>query len=52
MRNLDLITMAQTIGRVIPDKSDAAKLQKGELKPQGKGFKKPFGKMFVQKKVQ
>ena len=48
MRNLDLITMAQTIGRVIRlDKSDAAKLQKGELKPQGKGFKKPFGKMFV-----
>ena len=48
MRNLDLITMAQTIGRVIRlDKSDAAKLQKGELKPQGSGFKKPFGKMFV-----
>ena len=48
MRNLDLITMAQTIGRVIRlDKSDADKLQTGELKPQGKGFKKPFGKMFV-----
>ena len=48
MRNLDLITMAQTIGRVIRlDKSDAAKLQTGELKPQGSGFKKPFGKMFV-----
>ena len=48
MRNLDLITMAQTIGRVIRlDKSDAAKLRSGELKPQTKGFKKPFGKMFV-----
>ena len=48
MRNLDLITMAQTIGRVIRlDKSDAAKLQTGELKPQSEGFKKPFGKMFV-----
>ena len=48
MRNLDLITMAQTIGRVIRlDKSDAAKIQTGELKPQGEGFKKPFGKMFV-----
>ena len=48
MRNLDLITMAQTIGRVIRlDKSDADKLQTGELKPQGEGFKKPFGKMFV-----
>ena len=48
MRNLDLITMAQTIGRVIRlDKSDAAKIQSGQLKPQSKGFKKPFGKMFV-----
>ena len=48
LRNLDLITMAQTIGRVIRlDKSDATKLRSGELKPQGKGFKKPFGKMFV-----
>ena len=48
MRNLDLITMAQTIGRVIRlDKSDADKLQTGELKPQSEGFKKPFGKMFV-----
>ena len=48
MRNLDLITMAQTIGRVIRlDKSDAAKLRSGELKPQSEGFKKPFGKMFV-----
>ena len=48
MRNLDLITMAQTIGRVIRlDKSDAARLKSGELKPQSEGFKKPFGKMFV-----
>ena len=48
MRNLDLITMAQTIGRVIRlDKSDAARLKSGEIKPQGEGFKKPFGKMFV-----
>ena len=48
MRNLDLITMAQTIGRVIRlDKSDAAKIKSGELKPLGKGFTKPFGKMFV-----
>ena len=48
MRNLDLITMAQTIGRVIRlDKSDAEKLKLGEIKPQGEGFKKPFGKMFV-----
>ena len=48
MRNLDLITMAQTIGRVIRlDKSDAVKIQSGQLKPQSKGFKKPFGKMFV-----
>ena len=29
------------------DKSDAEKLKSGELKPQGEGFKKPFGKMFV-----
>ena len=48
MRNLDLITMAQTIGRVIRlDKSDVPKLKSGELKPQSEGFKKPFGKMFV-----
>ena len=50
LRNLDLITMAQTIGRVIRlHKEDALKISTGALKPNinGSGYVKPFGKMFV-----
>ena len=50
LRNLDLITMAQTIGRVIRlHNDDATKIANGTLKPSatGKGYVKPFGKMFV-----
>ena len=50
LRNLDLITMAQTIGRVIRlHKEDAQKISTGALKPciKGTGYIKPFGKMFV-----
>ena len=50
LRNLDLITMAQTIGRVIRlHKEDAKKIDSGALKPciKGTGYIKPFGKMFV-----
>ena len=50
LRNLDLITMAQTIGRVIRlHKEDALKISTGALKPNinGNGYVKPFGKMFV-----
>ena len=49
LRNLDLITMAQTIGRVIRlHKEDAKKISTG-VKPciKGTGYVKPFGKMFV-----
>ncbi len=50
LRNLDLITMAQTIGRVIRlHKDDASKIANGSLKPciNGTNYIKPFGKMFV-----
>ena len=50
LRNLDLITMAQTIGRVIRlHKEDAKRISTGALKPcvKGTGYVKPFGKMFV-----
>ena len=50
LRNLDLITMAQTIGRVIRlHKDDASKIANGSLKPSinGTNYIKPFGKMFV-----
>ena len=50
LRNLDLITMAQTIGRVIRlHKDDANKIANGSLKPciKGTNYIKPFGKMFV-----
>ncbi len=50
LRNLDLITMAQTIGRVIRlHKEDAHRISTGALKPcvNGTGYIKPFGKMFV-----
>ena len=50
LRNLDLITMAQTIGRVIRlHKEDAHRISTGALKPcvKGTGYVKPFGKMFV-----
>ena len=50
MRNLDLITMAQTIGRVIRlHKDDARNISSGDLKPNREmnGYRKPFGKMFV-----
>ena len=50
LRNLDLITMAQTIGRVIRlHKDDASKIANGSLKPciKGTNYIKPFGKMFV-----
>ena len=45
LRNLDLITMAQTIGRVIRlHKEDALKISTGALKPNinGSGYVKPF----------
>ena len=45
LRNLNVVEMAQTIGRVIRlDKDDAARLQSGELQPQQWGFyNKPTG---------
>jgi len=45
LRNLNVVEMAQTIGRVIRlDKDDAAKLQSGELQPQAWGlYNKPTG---------
>ena len=45
LRNLNVVEMAQTIGRVIRlDPTDAAKLQSGELQPQQWGFyNKPTG---------
>ena len=45
LRNLNVVEMAQTIGRVIRlDKDDAARLQSGDLKPQQWGFyNKPTG---------
>ena len=49
MRNLDYITMSQTIGRVIRlHKEDIKNIDSGNLKPcDFDGYKKPFGKMFV-----
>ncbi len=49
MRNLDYITMTQTIGRVIRlHKEDIKNIDSGNLKPcDFDNYKKPFGKMFV-----
>ena len=49
MRNLDYVTMSQTIGRVIRlHKEDIKNIDSGNLKPcDFDGYKKPFGKMFV-----
>jgi len=49
MRNLDYITMSQTIGRVIRlHKEDIKNIDNGDLKPCNfDSYKKPFGKMFV-----
>ena len=49
MRNLDYITMSQTIGRVIRlHKEDIKNIDSGNLKPcDFDGYKKPFGKMFI-----
>ena len=49
MRNLDYITMSQTIGRVIRlHKEDIKNISNGDLKPCNfDSYKKPFGKMFV-----
>ena len=49
MRNLDYITMSQTIGRVIRlHKEDIKNIDSGDLKPCNfDSYKKPFGKMFV-----
>ena len=49
MRNLDYITMSQTIGRVIRlHKVDIKNIDSGNLKPcDFDGYKKPFGKMFI-----
>ena len=49
MRNLDYVTMSQTIGRVIRlHKEDIKNISNGDLKPCNfDSYKKPFGKMFV-----
>ena len=49
LRNLDLITMAQTIGRVIRlHDNDKQHIDAGTLLPGNfEGYHKPFGKMFV-----
>ena len=49
LRNLDLITMAQTIGRVIRlHDNDKQHIDAGDLIPGNfEGYHKPFGKMFV-----
>jgi hypothetical protein len=49
MRNLDYVTMAQTIGRVIRlNKQDASNIANGTLTPCNfSEYRKPFGKMFV-----
>ena len=49
MRNLDYVTMSQTIGRVIRlHKEDIKNIDSGNLKPcDFDGYKKPFGKMFI-----
>ena len=49
LRNLDLITMAQTIGRVIRlHDNDKRHIDAGTLLPGNfEGYHKPFGKMFV-----
>ena len=49
MRNLDYVTMSQTIGRVIRlHKEDIKNIDNGDLKPCNfDSYKKPFGKMFV-----
>ena len=49
LRNLDLITMAQTIGRVIRlHDNDKRHIDAGDLIPGNfEGYHKPFGKMFV-----
>ena len=49
MRNLDYITMAQTIGRVIRlHKEDAKDIKHGIIKPGDvSNYRKSFGKMFV-----
>ncbi len=49
LRNLDLITMAQTIGRVIRlHDNDKQHIDSGTLLPGNfEGYHKPFGKMFV-----
>ena len=49
LRNLDLITMAQTIGRVIRlHDNDKQHIDDGTLLPGNfEGYHKPFGKMFV-----
>ena len=49
MRNMDVITMAQTIGRVIRlNKDDASDLRTGKIAAGNLDqYRKPFGKMFV-----
>ena len=49
LRNLDLITMAQTIGRVIRlHDNDKRHIDAGDLIPGNfEGYHKPFGKLFV-----